>query len=740
MSIKPSKEEKVAALGGGARRRDYAIFGVVCALVIGFYAWNAGPGFLEPWAAGAQDNYYNLLVRSFRGGHLYLSRDVPPDISDSGVLPGQDWVSEAVSGLAELSYYKGKLYLYFGVTPALVLFWPYVALTGHYLSHKAAVAIFLSVGFLAGAGLLFAMWRRYFKETNVASVVAGALALGLANFAPPILRRADVYEVAVSCGYALTMLALAGVWGALHDARRSWRWLAAASLAYGLALGARPSLLFGAIILLVPVAQAWSQRRRVWPLLLAAGGPIVLIGLGLMFYNKLRFDSPLDFGLLHQLPPAVRQLFSPRYFWFNFRVTFLEPARWSGSFPFADDINVPEHPRGYFGEDHPFGVLTNIPLVWLALAAPLAWWRRPVEARSLLRWFLAAVALLFGMCALTLAFYDYIAMRYELEFSASLIFLAVVGFLALERALAGWPAWRRVVRCAWGLLLAFSAAFNVLAGFALQAYLDCGLGVALQQRGKLDEAIAQYQTAVQLKPGYTAAYYNFANALMQQGKVDQAIAQYQKAVETEPRFTVARLMLANALLQRGKVDEAISQDELAVQTNPEYAEAQYSLGGALLQKGRVDDAISHYQQALQLNPDFAAAHSELAGTLLQKGRAAEAISHFQKALQLTPSNPSLQNNLAWLLATSPEASLRDGDKAVALARQASTLTGGQNPVVLHTLAAAFAEAGRFSEAVETAQRALSLAGTQSNTRLAAMLQSELKLYQAGSPFHTEPPR
>jgi tetratricopeptide (TPR) repeat protein len=227
---------------------------------------------------------------------------------------------------------------------------------------------------------------------------------------------------------------------------------------------------------------------------------------------------------------------------------------------------------------------------------------------------------------------------------------------------------------------------------------------------------------------------------MQQGKVDQAIAQYQKAVETEPRFTVARLMLANALLQRGKVDEAISQDELAVQTNPEYAEAQYSLGGALLQKGRVDDAISHYQQALQLNPDFAAAHSELAGTLLQKGRAAEAISHFQKALQLTPSNPSLQNNLAWLLATSPEASLRDGDKAVALARQASTLTGGQNPVVLHTLAAAFAEAGRFSEAVETAQRALSLAGTQSNTRLAAMLQSELKLYQAGSPFHTEPPR
>ena len=81
-----------------------------------------------------------------------------------------------------------------------------------------------------------------------------------------------------------------------------WRWLAAASLAYGLALGARPSLLFGAVILLVPVAQAWREKRPVWPLLLAAGGPIVVIGLGLMVYNALRFDNPLEFGQRYQLP------------------------------------------------------------------------------------------------------------------------------------------------------------------------------------------------------------------------------------------------------------------------------------------------------------------------------------------------------------------------------------------------------------------------------------------------------
>ena len=82
----------------------------------------------------------------------------------------------------DLSYYKGKLYLYFGVTPAVALFWPYVALTGHYLLHKDATVIFFSAGFLAGAGLLWAIWRRYFKEIGVGVVAAGMLALGLGEF------------------------------------------------------------------------------------------------------------------------------------------------------------------------------------------------------------------------------------------------------------------------------------------------------------------------------------------------------------------------------------------------------------------------------------------------------------------------------------------------------------------------------------------------------------------------------
>jgi Tfp pilus assembly protein PilF len=185
----------------------------------------------------------------------------------------------------------------------------------------------------------------------------------------------------------------------------------------------------------------------------------------------------------------------------------------------------------------------------------------------------------------------------------------------------------------------------------------------------------------------------------------------------------------------GRVNEAIPHFQIALQITPEYLEARNNLGSALRQTGRVDEAITQYQEALRIKPDSAGTHYNLGNALLQKGNVSEAIAHFQQAVQIGPADPAAQNNLAWLLAACPEASLRNGARAVELARQANALTGGKNPIILHTLAAACAEAGRFSEAVETAQRALRLAGEQSNTGLAGQLQLELKLYRAGSPYH-----
>jgi tetratricopeptide (TPR) repeat protein len=261
------------------------------------------------------------------------------------------------------------------------------------------------------------------------------------------------------------------------------------------------------------------------------------------------------------------------------------------------------------------------------------------------------------------------------------------------------------------------------------------LGNALDQEGSLDEAMVHYQEALKINPNSPEAHNNFGNDLRQTGKVDEAIAHYQKALQIKPDNAEAHYNLGIALRQRGNVDEAIAEYQKALQINPEHAAAHINLGSELLQKGKADEAIAHFQKALQINPGYGQAHNNLGNAFLQKGNAAEAIGHYQQALELEPDDPWPKNILAWLLATCPEASLRNGAKAVELARQANALTGGENPIILHTLAAAFAEAGRYSEAVETAQHALRLAESQSKTGLAAQLHSEMKLYQAGSPYH-----
>jgi Flp pilus assembly protein TadD len=198
---------------------------------------------------------------------------------------------------------------------------------------------------------------------------------------------------------------------------------------------------------------------------------------------------------------------------------------------------------------------------------------------------------------------------------------------------------------------------------------------------------------------------------------------------------VAHFKLGVLFLQKEEFDQAISHFQNAVRIRPGYAKAHNDLGGALLHEGKLDEAIFHLQRALQLNPGYGQAENNLANALLQQGRIDEAIGHFQRALQLEPANPGIMNILSWLLAVSPQPSLRDGSKAVDLALRANALTGGANPAILHTLAAAYAEAGRFSEAVDTAQSAMHLAAAQSNTGLARRLQMELNFYHAARPFH-----
>ena len=184
-------------------------------------------------------------------------------------------------------------------------------------------------------------------------------------------------------------------------------------------------------------------------------------------------------------------------------------------------------------------------------------------------------------------------------------------------------------------------------------------------------------------------------------------------------------------------DETLWRDTVA--KNPASWLALDNLGVALDEKGGTDEAIRHWQEAIRLKPDLAEAHYNLGAALAPKGQWAEAMVHYQQALAIRPGAILSLNNLAWLLATCPQAALRNGVKAVELARAAEGLSGGNDPNALDTLAAAYAEAGQFPEAVETAGRALALALAQNNPQVEG-IRARLKLYQDGSPYHDPRPR
>lgn len=259
------------------------------------------------------------------------------------------------------------------------------------------------------------------------------------------------------------------------------------------------------------------------------------------------------------------------------------------------------------------------------------------------------------------------------------------------------------------------------------------LGTSRLRDGRLDEAITHFEQTLEANPGYVKAHINLGQAFLQKDMPDKAIAHYQQALAARPQLPQAHYNLAMALEQKGQVQDAITHYRKALEIDPAWFDARNNLGSTLFKAGRVDEAIPEYEEALRINPDSAKAHHNLGTALAEKGRMAGAISHYEKVVALDPGHVNAHVLLAWLLATSPDASLRNGTRAVELARQANHLTGGSQPVMLRTLAAASAEAGRFDDAMQTAQRALDIVVGQGNEPLAGSLRREIELYKTHKP-------
>ena len=201
----------------------------------------------------------------------------------------------------------------------------------------------------------------------------------------------------------------------------------------------------------------------------------------------------------------------------------------------------------------------------------------------------------------------------------------------------------------------------------------------------------------------------------------------------------AHLCLAEVLLQEGKLDEAITHSQAAIEIRPAHAGA-YGRVPMVLTNEQAQSAIAYWQDRLKNNPRDTDAHNNLGVVLIQSGDPRGAIAQWETSLAIKPNDGNAENNLAWILATYPEETLRNGTRAVKLAKQATTLPGGQDPIVLRTLAAAYAEAGEFSKARETVDEALKLAAARKNSSLVETLQSEIALYRANTPYRELPKR
>ncbi len=295
------------------------------------------------------------------------------------------------------------------------------------------------------------------------------------------------------------------------------------------------------------------------------------------------------------------------------------------------------------------------------------------------------------------------------------------------------------------------------------------LGAALALKGRYVEAIPEYEKALELNPQYHAIHNNLGRAQLAAGRPDEAILSFQKGLQYYPESAELHDHLGLALASKGRIAEAEAEFVKALEINPNYADAHHNLGRALAMTGQLDQAIPHFEKAIEINPRFAEAHSDLGRLLVVEGqydqakphlekalaikpdlveahyylgavlyysqaRTPEALAQWREALRVDPNFLPAMNDAAHALAASPDASDRNGAEAVKLAERAVQLSGERNPAYLDTLAAAYAEVGRFPEAMATARQALDLAAQQRRGSLVEGLNARIKLYESHQPY------
>ena len=487
-------------------RFDFLIFPPVIVLVVAFYFWTTMSNGIDPSAPSKY--FYPLLARAFVEGHLYL--DVPPSPK---LLALQDPYDPQQSGvlryaMGDATLYHGKYYLYFGPTPAILLFAPYLVFTDCDFPQKIAVPIFCSIGFVISAQLFLMILRDHFFGVPVWLKLTCVLSLGMANLIPFLQRTPDVYETAIACAYGLLQLVFLAIYCAMRNPKHALRWLLLASIGLGACAGARFDYSIIGFIFVGLLIGLWRQRwlaskARAW-LPLMALAPIGLIGLLLAWYNYARFGSPLEFGTHYVLAGWNMHKYKfaeignvPYNIWFN----FFSPPHLSSKFPFIDAhpyiwFHMPDR---FFYLDKVAGLFLISPVSLFALALPVLLRPGPdfrlrvlprqkhnPSDRSLV-WTAAFMAGA-GLAVLpTILYLNTATMRYIVDFASTFVFLGCLMICHFQSLALKQPFLRLFRQGAFVLIL----------------FLGCGTGLLLSFSG---EKILFWKTILKPIFGFSGSF------------------------------------------------------------------------------------------------------------------------------------------------------------------------------------------------------------------------------------------
>jgi len=415
---------------------------------------------------GSKPDYYSLLVHGFAKGHLYMDVAADPrrESKDPAVRSKADYLLDA-------SYFKGRYYLYFGVTPAALFLLPYSLATGGDLDPRVLVVLFAVAGFLFSLGVLRMAARDLLWKTGGTFQVAAVASLAFATAVPSLLARSMFYEVAIAAGYAFTCAGVFWTYRALVGRGRALLELALASLAFALAVGCRPDLVLNVPVIAV---AAWIVARRergsasftrtLLRVATVAAAPAAFVGALLALYNYGRFGRISEFGVSYSVNYFIggeKPMFSASYLWPNLHWYYLTPPTLSPFFPFVFPEQAYFGPAAYRGGETISGQsIVAVTGAFVAAAAYLA--RRRLRVGPLGA-YVGILAWMFASVVLAVSGIGFRGNRYLVDCQPALVLaIALIAGSVESAAPAGVASliWRMGFR----VLVAASVAFNLFGG------------------------------------------------------------------------------------------------------------------------------------------------------------------------------------------------------------------------------------------------------------------------------------